>query len=219
MIVKAIVLDMDGTLVNTETLWKEAERAILASYGRTYDAVTHAQFLGLAVQDFIPAVQQAYDLEHIETSILEQDLEERVRNLLATQTQPTVGATDLITYIYNNNIPCAIASNSSHAMIQSTLHNQRWADVIDKRYSADDVPNAKPAPDLYQHAAEQLGMRPQDCIAVEDSLAGVKAAVAAGMTCLAVPDHELSDLSSFQSVTPHVHSSLYDVLKFIQANI
>ena len=213
---KAIILDMDGTLVNTERLWKDAERALLAAYNRTYDTVIHADFLGLAVTDFIPAVQHAYDLKHIDTKELEDNLENRVRALLETDAKPTDGAIDLINYIVEQAISCAIASNSSHGIIQATLRHQRWADPITKRYSADDVPNAKPAPDLFLYAAEQLNTEPQDCIVIEDSLNGVKAAVSAGMTCLAVPDFELSDINTFKALTPHIFESLTEALPFIQ---
>lgn len=215
---KAIILDMDGTLVNTERLWKDAERALLAAYDRTYDTVIHADFLGLAVTDFIPAIQLAYDLKHIDTKELEDNLENRVRTLLETEAKPTDGAIDLINYIVDIAIPCAIASNSSHAIIKATLRHQHWADPITKRYSADDVPHAKPAPDLFLFAAEQLNIKAQDCVVIEDSLNGVKAAVSAGMTCLAVPDFELSDIGAFKAVTPYIFESLTEALPFIQEN-
>lgn len=216
MTYQAIVLDMDGTLVNTEALWKQAERNWLASYERAYDPVKHAQFLGLSVNDFVPAVQDVYDLTHVDSTILIDKLESHVRGLLETQTRPQVGTIELIDFIMDKQIPCAIASNSSHEMIQTTLKNQRWADAISKRYSADDVPRAKPAPDLYRHVAKELNVDPKHCIAVEDSLTGVKAAVSAGMICLAVPESELSDRETYQAVTPHVFETLHDVLTFIQ---
>lgn len=215
---KAIILDMDGTLVNTERLWKDAERALLADYNRIYDPVVHADFLGLAVGDFIPAIQHAYDLAHIDSKELEDSLDNRVRLLLEDKAEPTIGAINLINYIVDHDIPTAIASNSSHQIIQATLRHQRWADPIVKRYSADDVPNAKPAPDLFLYVAEQLKIEPQDCIAIEDSLNGVKGAVTAGMTCLAVPDFELSDINMFKALTPHVFESLHNALNFIQDN-
>jgi mannitol-1-/sugar-/sorbitol-6-/2-deoxyglucose-6-phosphatase len=219
MTYKAIILDMDGTLVNTERLWKDAERDLLSAYDRTYDTEIHADFLGLAVTDFIPAIQKAYDLAHISAKELEDSLEDRVRLLLATEAKPTLGAIDLINYIVDNAIPCAIASNSSHAIIEATLRQQPWADSITERYSADDVPNAKPAPDLFLYTATKLNTEPQDCIVIEDSLNGVKAGVAAGITCLAVPDFELSNIDMFKAVTPHIFESLTEVLPFIQNNI
>jgi beta-phosphoglucomutase-like phosphatase (HAD superfamily) len=213
---KAIILDMDGTLVNTERLWKDAERALLADYDRIYDPVVHADFLGLAVGDFIPAIQHAYDLAHIDSKELEDSLDNRVRILLEDKAEPTIGAINLINYIIDHDILTAIASNSSHQIIQATLRHQRWADPIVKRYSADDVPNAKPAPDLFLYATTQLNIEPQDCIVIEDSLNGVKAAITAGMTCLAVPDFELSDIDAFRAVTPHIFESLTDAFSFIQ---
>lgn len=215
---KAIILDMDGTLVNTERLWKQAEGKLLAAHGRAYDTVIHAEFLGLSVEDFIPALQKAYDLTHISSEILGDQLELFVQDLLETKTQPQEGALELVQYISQKSIPCAIASNSSHEIIRVTLKNQRWADGIQKRYSADDVARAKPSPDLYLHVAQELHVDPSNCIAVEDSLNGVRAAVAAGMTCLAVPDYELVDVALYQALTPYVYDTLQNVLSFIQDN-
>lgn len=216
---KAIILDMDGTLVNTEKLWKDAERDLLSAYDRRYDTVIHADFLGLSVTDFIPAIQQAYDLTHISTKELEDDLENRVLTLLETQTKPTKGAIDLVNFIVDNDIPCAIASNSSHMIIEATLRHQRWADSIVRRFSADDVPKAKPAPDLFLHTAGQMNVEPQDCVVIEDSLTGAKAAVSADMTCFAVPDFELSDINAFKAITPHLFESLTEVLLLLQDTV
>jgi len=216
---KAIILDMDGTLVNTEKLWKDAERDLLLAYDRTYDTVIHTDFLGLAVTDFIPAIQQAYDLAHVDTKELEDNLENRVRILLETHAKPTKGAIDLVNFIFDNEIPCAIASNSSHAIIEATLRHQRWADPIIQRYSADDVPKAKPAPDLFLYTAGQLNVEPQDCVVIEDSFNGAKAAVAADMTCLTVPDFELSDINAFKTITPYIFESLTQALLLLQDNV
>ncbi len=216
--VNAIILDMDGTLVNTEQLWKQAEKDMLNAYDRQYDAIKHAQFLGMAVHEFIPALQKVYDLLHIDTKQLENELEDRSAVILREQTAPTDGAVELIQYIVDNTISCAIASNSSHKMIRTTLSNQHWLDIIPKRFSSDDVPNAKPAPDLYLHVAQQLEVQPEDCLAIEDSLTGVRSATGAGMTCFAVPDHELSNTDAYRQITPYVFNSLVEVLEFIKTN-
>jgi len=217
-IFKAIILDMDGTLVNTEKLWKKAEKAMLSKYGCTYDTTIHAQFLGMAVHEFIPAVHEAYDLLHIPADELDAELESSVMVLLEQETQPTSGAEALIQYIVEHEIPVAIASNSSHKMIWATLANQRWLDVIPQRFSSDDVPNAKPAPDLYLHVVEQLGFLPENCLAIEDSLTGIRSATSAGMTCYALPDAELADIEAYHRITPHVFASLVDVLKLIKSS-
>ena len=72
--------------------------------------------------------------------------------------------------------------------------------------------HGKPAPDIYLHTAEQLGVNPELCLALEDSPAGAKAAVAAGMTCYVVPDLSHSLISDFAEITPHIYHSLYEVL-------
>jgi HAD superfamily hydrolase (TIGR01509 family) len=213
---KAIILDMDGTLVNTERLWKQAEKDMLAAHGCTYNPETHKEFLGMAVREFIDAVREAYGLMDVSSEQLITELNTRVKAILMTDTLPTTGAEVFVQHIVDSGIPCAIASNSSHEIIEFTLKNQRWLDGIPMRYSSDDVPHAKPAPDLYLHVAELLGVAPQECLTVEDSLTGVRSATAAGMTCYAVPDFELADVEAYRQITPHIFESLVDVLEHLR---
>ena len=89
-------------------------------------------------------------------------------------------------------VPIAIATSSLRERLDATLHASRLEDVFDVTVAGDEVDNGKPAPDLFLAAAERLGLPPEQCVAVEDSPAGVEAALAAGMRVVAVarhPDH------------------------------
>jgi HAD superfamily hydrolase (TIGR01509 family) len=212
--IQAIIFDMDGTLVDTERLWSKSEKDLLKHHGRQYDHVTHAPFLGLASDELVAGVRQAYDLEHLEQNALVDELHERVKAYLKVETVPCLGAEDLVAAVFANKLSSAIASNSSVDIIEATLQNQTWLNSITTRCSVDHVAKGKPEPDLYLYAAQRIAIAPENCIAIEDSLLGSMGAVAAGMSCFSVPQGNF-DLAKYQAVTPFVFDSLVEVRQFL----
>lgn len=207
----ALLFDMDGTLVDSEPLWHRAEHALVAAHGHRLDPEVRGRLEGLATDASMAVLRSHYRLE-ADIATLAAELEARMLALLP-EAGATPGAADLLHWTRHNGLPFALVSNSSHAIIAAALAQQPWAELFpaDRRFSADDVDRGKPAPDLYLHAARSLGVSTADCIVVEDSLAGVRAALAAGMACWAVPAPH-GDRSAFEALTPHVADGLGEVL-------
>ncbi|HEX2619930.1 MAG TPA: HAD family hydrolase, partial [Phototrophicaceae bacterium] len=146
------------------------------------------------------------------------ELNGRMIDLIPKRVPAQPGAKELLAWVVENQIPCAIASNSSREIIDVTVGAQGWNDIFVVRCTGDDEKQGKPAPDVYLTAARRLGVDPQDCLALEDSLNGARAVVAAGMTCYAVPDKSHSTADAFRSITPYVFDSLIDVLALLIQN-
>lgn len=215
MTYKAIIFDMDGLLVDSEVTWNEAETALFAARGIDYTHEIRAHIIGMRVDEMMVKLKGILDLAETEQQ-LEDELIARMLELIPTKVVVQPGAHDIVRFVAEQNIPHAIASSSPMSIIDATMDAMGWGEIFTLRCSADDDERGKPAPDVYLRAARLLGFDPVDCLALEDSPTGARAAVAAGMTCYAVPDQSHTKPSAFAEITPYVFSSLHEVLAELQ---
>lgn len=211
----AIIFDMDGTLVDSEIVWKEAETALFRDLGLDYTDEARQQIIGMRLDEMFTKLKRLY---HLPQSVkeLENDLVNRMIPLVYSEVRPKPGAQALIEYAAALGIPYCIASSSPMSIIKAVVDSQGWTKLIPHLFSADDVRLGKPAPDVYLYAAEKLGANPAECLALEDSATGARSAVAAGMTCYAIPDFHTKP-EAFAGITPHIFASLHEVLAMLQA--
>lgn len=181
----AVLFDMDGTLVDTEGLWRQAERELAASFGVTLEPSLQANFEGKEVPAIARVLREIYSLP-AEIHDLEGALNGRVLALLPEAREVT-GARELVVWVAEQGLKRAVVSNSPRHVVEATLAPHPWAASLPQRYAAGEVARGKPAPDLYLLAAQGLGVPPGACVVVEDTPTGAAAALAAGMRCLAVP--------------------------------
>ncbi|QPZ38228.1 HAD family hydrolase [Paramicrobacterium chengjingii] len=180
--IDAVIFDCDGVLVDSEVLTMTVGQRVLADLG------WHVE-LSTLIEMFVGCTHEYY-VEQVEKNLgrkLEDDWSLPYRpwydEAFAEDLREIEGISDAVERIA---LPTAVASNSDHERIRSSLTTVGLFDRFDGRIcSAEDVPDGKPAPDVYLKAAETLGVAPERCIAVEDSNVGVQAARAAGMTVLA----------------------------------
>lgn len=185
-IVQAVIFDLDGVLINSEWLAFKAWQDLAQQRGGRLpdDAFTHmAGISAEATADYV--MQRAGVTFDPSTSV--DWIWREMAVLLKTQAQPMAGAVALVQELARRGYPLAIASNSISPYIENALGVLGLLDYFPVRASIDQVPQGKPAPDVYLVAAERLGVDPQRCLAVEDSRTGVQAAAAAGLRVIAVP--------------------------------
>lgn len=179
----AVIFDCDGVLVDSEILAIEVEIALLAEYGLTYaPADYHNRFLGLNDA----AYQAALDIDARERTgrPLADDFLHRaqIQRWDACQTR-LVEVPGCAVAVSTLTLPKAVASSSGADFLREKLRLTGLLGAFDPHvYSADLVERAKPHPDIFLHAAERLDADPARCLAIEDSVNGVRAALAAGMT-------------------------------------
>jgi len=179
----AIIFDCDGVLINSESILRNYYRGFLAGIGLHYDPHAYSKrFKGKAWPQFAALVEQ----EYLETfgkplpagsydGVKDGTWAEYQRSL-----QPTDGIDTLLASITR---PKAVASNSHAASLERKLrHTGLIEHFAPHLISLEDVKNGKPAPDMFLLAAERLGAAPETCLIIEDSVTGVTAGAAAGMT-------------------------------------
>lgn len=186
--IKALVLDFDGLILDTETPFRESWQEIYAEHGLTVPPEAWAGLLGSSSDP-----PEAYELleEHLARSVDRKEIHARrlARELELLETEPVMpGVRELIEEAKSLGLRLAIASSSERDWVVGHLTRLGLLEFFDAIVCSDDVERTKPAPDLYEKALEALGVRPEEAIAFEDSHHGVAAAKAAGIFTVAVPN-------------------------------
>ncbi len=208
---RAIIFDMDGLLVDSEPVWKIAEDGLIVAHGAQPSLEVRERIIGMRLDEMFVEFRRAYDLK---PSIpeLTQELIERMCALIPLHVTPKTGVHELLAFVQEKHIPIALASSSPMAIIDAIMDAMDWRALFTLRVSGDEVNRGKPAPDIYAETARRMGVDPSECLALEDSPNGSRAAVGARMICYAVPDLSHSQPSAFAAITPHVYTDLHAVL-------
>lgn len=185
--VEAVILDMDGTLHDTEAIYRAALGHAMADVGFSLSEEFCDSLIG------IPKIETDQMLrDHLGPSFPLTRYEARYRthctDLLAAGIRVKVGALALLDHLTEYGLPRAIATSASRHAAQLHLARSGLAGHFRVVVTRDDVAHGKPHPDLFVEAARQLGVNAERCLAVEDSFHGIRAAHAAGMMAVMVPD-------------------------------
>jgi HAD superfamily hydrolase (TIGR01509 family) len=180
--VSAILFDCDGVLVDSEILAVEVETAMLAQAGLIYDeAEFRARFMGMSDAAFFAALE-ADSLAQLGRSLpgnFRQECHDRLGREVRARLTEVTGAREAIADLTKAKA-VASSSRTEHLRVKLGMTGM-WEHFAPHIYSADHVVHAKPAPDLFLFAASQLRVSPASCLVIEDSVNGVKGALAAGM--------------------------------------
>jgi HAD superfamily hydrolase (TIGR01509 family) len=178
---RLVIFDCDGVLVDSEPIAIRIDVEMFAEVGMTVsEQEIIDRFVGRSPEALVEAVEE--QLGHPPPDGWEERGERRLRRAFEAELQPVAGIRDALEQI---SLPACVASSSPPARLRFKLEltglYERFAGRI---FSATEVANGKPAPDLFLHAAARMGVEPADCVVVEDSRYGVEAARAAGMDAL-----------------------------------
>lgn len=186
MPVKAVIFDMDGVLVNSEPFHVENEKRMFKKLGLDISDKEHAGYMGTATDVMWANIINDRNLQHDVDDLTNQTIQESLpffRSL--KKIDPMPGLVDLLEKFKSNKIPMAVASSSDAETIRIILEKSGLKKYFQYAVSSSEIGKSKPEPDVFLHAAKLLGVQPRNCVVIEDSKNGIKAAKAAGMFCIA----------------------------------
>ena len=204
-----VVFDCDGVLVDSESLAWRAIATAMSSFGAEVSDDDRRALIGHPFD-----VEYAYFAERVELpapEVVWEQIATDIHELIERHLQAFEDAVDVLEVLSARQVPVAVASSSDRQRLDLSLTKTNLGAFVDASVAGDEVTATKPAPDLFLRAAELLGVRPEDCTAVEDSPVGVAAAKAAGMRVIAVDRGEVEPglLVDADLVVPRLTPALF----------
>ncbi len=184
--IEAIIFDMDGTLVDTEPFNTEIERRQFSLNNLKISEEEHQKYLGVASDAMWREITANHQTSLSIDELIEQNHNESLRYFAELEQIPVMsGLVELLEKLQVRNPKMAVASSSTPKIIDLILTKTDLKKYFQVIVSAQEAGKSKPEPDVFLLAAKKLGVNPENCLVVEDSPNGIKAAKAAGMNCVA----------------------------------
>jgi beta-phosphoglucomutase family hydrolase len=182
-LIKAVIFDLDGVIVESEDAHIEAEKRAYRKYGLTISAEELHRYTGTTAKAMFTELIAKYKLKTSFEEINSQK-EKILLELLEQDAEPTKGVLSLIRKLKQRRIKLAIASSSTTKLVAYILKKLNITDLFDCVIAAEDAEHSKPNPEIFLKAATKLGVKPSQCLVIEDAKLGVEAAKSAGMKCI-----------------------------------
>ena len=203
---QAGIFDMDGVLIDSEPFWRESEIEVFGRHGLYLTDADCMQTTGMRIEEVARYWFERRPWNGPAPEILAEDILQGVIRRVQERGAAMPGARDAVRLLRSLGLRLALASSSAPPLIDAVLDRLDLRSHFEAVCSAEGETRGKPYPDVYLAAAAKLGIPPPDCLAIEDSIAGVQAAKAAGMKCLAVPLPELRSDPRYQAADAVVDS-------------
>lgn len=195
---KAVIFDMDGVIVDSEPLYEQHLQAFLVKLGVSEPELLEVNLKGVSSRDTSKLLIKTFQLEYEVDELVTVSRKAYLDHINSLEKLPSIpGAVEFVKHLSKSGFSLALASSASAKRIDLFLTKLGLKLYFPVIACGDDVNRSKPAPDIFLLAAQKLGVKPANCIVVEDAQNGVRAAKAAGMKCIAYAgsDHNSDDLS------------------------
>ena len=185
--IKGVVFDLDGVIIDSPRIYFLTMRDFIRKKGaEVSDAEIH-NLIAFSLKDEFHIIRDKYGIESDFEEFIEETLL-KSRDIMESELQLNAGVLELLAELKNKKYKIALASNNNGSTIFYVLKKFGIEQSFDAIVTAEEVKNGKPAPDVYEVAVKKLGLVPEECIGIEDSVIGLQAVKNAGMKCVVVPN-------------------------------
>jgi sugar-phosphatase len=197
VVLEAVIFDMDGVLIDSEPLWRRAEREVFGNVGLPLTKEMCMGTMGLRLDEVVAYWYERFPWTGKSLGQIEQEVLSEMYRLVEDEGEPLPGVHETLEALRDAGLALAIASSSPSGLIEAVVEKLEIRDYFIVMCSADEDEFGKPDPAVYLRTADRLAVDPRACLVFEDSFLGVRAAKAAGMTVVAVPAADQYDDSRF----------------------
>lgn len=186
--IRAVIFDLDGLLLDSESAWDGARRALVAEHGLEWKPGATQALLGMSSREWSRYVRDELGVPLEPEEISDRVVEHVLRGY--AERLPLIDGAEAAVERLAARWPLALASSSNREVIEQVMATSGWGSVFGARVSSEEVERGKPAPDVFLEAARRIGVDPAEAAGIEDSHNGILAARAAGLRVIAIPNHE-----------------------------
>lgn len=185
---KAVIFDLDGTIVDSMWIWTTVDEEYMAKYHLAMPPHFHEQMEGMSYTETAQYFIDSFPSLNKTIDEVKNEWHEMVYEKYAHEVQLKAGVYNFITDIRERGLKCGIATSNGRALVDTVLYELKINHLFDAVRTSCEVSAGKPAPDVYLKVAEDLQVRPEHCLVFEDVPMGILAGRNAGMTVCGVDD-------------------------------
>jgi len=189
---RAVILDLDGVLADSEPWWKEIDAKLLSEYGVIYRGEYHRDVLGVSYRLAVEFYKKAFGLSASVEELM-QRRGEIATEFFANRVGLFPSTKRTLERLCEMKVRLAVATSSVSASARPFLDRHELTPFFDVIVTGDEIERGKPDPDIYLRTAKKLGIGADACLVIEDALSGIAAGKAAGMRVAAIPDRRFVD--------------------------
>ncbi len=214
MKIKAVIFDMDGVLIDSEPLWRQAEIETFAKVGLSFSNEMCMQTMGMRTSEVIDYWYKLTPWKGKSVKKVEAELLQRVTQLIIEKGNAMIGVGFALNYFKEKGFKIALASSSPMRLIEAVINKLLIKESFEVINSAEFLIFGKPHPEIFIKTAQDLGVHADECLVIEDSFNGVLAAKSAMMKVIAIPDDENVNDNRFV-IADHILNDLEQIKEIV----
>jgi HAD superfamily hydrolase (TIGR01509 family) len=188
-LITAVVFDLDGILIDSEPVWERVRRSYVDEHGGTWAPDAQQRLMGMSTPEWAAYLSDELGVDE-DADVVQREVIAEMTDTYEQQALPLLPGADGAVRRLADVWPLGLASSSPRRLIDEVLELTGWAQLFQATRSTEEVPRGKPAPDVYDAVAHDLGQATSACVAIEDSSNGILSAAAAGLRVIAIPRPE-----------------------------